>query len=47
MKKIICIAAKLKKDLDGLLEKRFPDCEIRWLEDLSAQERKEALNGAD
>lgn len=46
MEKKICIAAKIKDELEGVLERRFPQHRIVWLQDMSASERLEAIDGA-
>ena len=47
MKKVISIAAKLKKKLAPLVDKKLAGCEVIWLEDLDAGARLEAIRRSD
>ena len=47
MKKVISIAAKLKKKLAPLVDKKLAGNEVIWLEDLDAAARREAILRSD
>ncbi len=47
MKKVICVAAKIKNTLCDLVEKKLAGHEIIWLEDLSPSERIAAIKRSD
>ena len=47
MKKVISIAAKLKKKLAPLVDKKLAGCEVIWLEDLDENARRAAILRSD
>ena len=47
MKKVISIAAKLKKKLAPLVDKKLAGCEVIWLEELDENARREAILRSD
>lgn len=47
MKKVICVAAKIKKSLRGLVESKLAGHEIVWLEDMPREDRLEAIKRSD
>ena len=47
MKKVISIAAKLKKKLAPLVDKKLAGCEVIWLEELDENARRAAILRSD
>ena len=47
MKKVVCIAAKIKKTLAPLVENKLSGCEVIWLEELDAEARRKAILRSD
>ena len=47
MKKVVCIAAKIKKALAPLVENKLSGCEVIWLEELDAEARRKAILRSD
>ena len=42
----IAISAPIKKEFQKEVESLFPDCQISWMEEMSEEERKQAILAA-